>query len=137
MAKEPSEKQLDYLKVLGYRGIQPRTMTEASILIDEMKSSGDSNAAAEILGSYRTSAPMESSGGGGTKGCLVMLLLIGGCVYWRSNSKDRQPPRKPAPVPQIVIPLSPEVPPSVPPTDQPAAESPRLASREPVGSFPD
>lgn len=124
MAREPSDKQLDYLKVLGYRGIQPETMTEASILIDEMKSSGDSKAAAEILKSYRLSTPTESSGRG-AKGCLVMLLLIGGCVYWGSDPKDPPPPQKPIPVPQIVTPPSIELAPAVPPPDQPAAaESP-------------
>ena len=36
--KPPSQKQLDYLRILGYEGRQPESSSEASRLIDDMKS---------------------------------------------------------------------------------------------------
>ena len=38
MASEPSQKQLGYLKGLGYQGPKPATSWEASQLIDQLKS---------------------------------------------------------------------------------------------------
>lgn len=34
---KPTAKQLDYLQILGYRGSEPETMSEASLLIDKLR----------------------------------------------------------------------------------------------------
>ena len=42
---EPTERQLKYLSDLGYRGIKPETIEEASIAIDVIKRGGSQSEA--------------------------------------------------------------------------------------------
>lgn len=95
MANTPSDKQLDFLEELGYRGLRPRTMTEASVLIESMLAARDSPRAEDVLRNYRAGigAPaVRPKSPSKLGGCLVILLLVGGCLYW---SRDPAPQPKP------------------------------------------
>ncbi|WP_145276884.1 hypothetical protein [Tautonia plasticadhaerens] len=55
MAKPPSSKQLGFLKKLGYEGVEPSTLRQASIAIGEMLESKDSKAAERAITKQRKS----------------------------------------------------------------------------------
>lgn len=78
--RPPTLKQLDYLYDLGYRGPRPRTLAEASDLIDELKEveyDGDDDDSSHTRQGFTLFQKIRC-------GCVLsaFLLFSCGCLVW-------------------------------------------------------
>jgi hypothetical protein len=150
MARHPTPNQLDYLESFGYSGTPPKTMGEASLLLDQLESGKDVRAAEDSLIAWRKGR----SGGGclgsikrviGYTSALIVFSVVACCflAYWYSGSGTvpSQPATKPAsPVsPTITQPTTPEQPqqpPEIPATEEPKTETPEPPTQTPAQPTP-
>ncbi|MBI3860998.1 MAG: hypothetical protein HY290_03800 [Planctomycetia bacterium] len=109
MAKLPTAKQIHYLYDLGYDGLRPQTLEEASAAIDAMKATGHVKDAEQAIRAVRR---LHAGGGcvSAFLGCItksvvasVIIFLAGlAVVTWWGRDKKPDPAEREVKIPQPV-----------------------------------
>ena len=68
----PSDNQLNYMKSLGYDGIMPMSVNEASIIIGTLKDGGSPKKAQKAMMKFRK----ENRGSSFNSCCLLIILSV-------------------------------------------------------------